>query len=237
MLDILIVLVYYNRPRTVKNALRSINEQTQDNWHLAFIDDGSTVPGKPIVEEILKDKLDKITFYRCDDTVEQKNTQGGSRHPEFMNRAILECPGEIVVICCDDDALMPNYCAELSDFYENHPIVSHSYCHFLPFNPSVEKMGLHLRDGRTHHYNFTHTLSPYSTVDSSQVSFRRQLFLDGLRYPSPATSCLDAALFAQITPLYGLCPFNGILGQYKGWYGDQLGFRGDTYNPKDECIE
>jgi hypothetical protein len=39
------------------------------------------------------------------------------------------------------------------------------------------------------------------------------------------TAALDSYIFTELTDKYGLCPFNGIVGQYKGIFPDQLGQR------------
>src|SRR5437588_1330755 len=71
-LRILIILLYWDRPKMIKNALNSIKEQNYDNWELAFIDDGSEVPGEPIVKEILKDHLDKVKIIRTETTMAER---------------------------------------------------------------------------------------------------------------------------------------------------------------------
>jgi hypothetical protein len=56
-----------------------------------------------------------------------------------------------------------------------------------------------------------------------------------VRYPSPAFRALDAALYAQLDRL-GPTRFNGIVGQYKGSFPNQLSYRiseEDIYNPID----
>lgn len=237
MKECLIILAYYDRPNMVRQALHSVANQIEDNWHLAFIDDASKTPGEPIVREILGDKVSKCTFYRINDSEELKKKQG-SRHPEFMNKAVLEAGNtdteNPVIILCDDDALLPDYTKKLSEYYESQPTVMYSYCHVIPYNPFTEKYTD--LTPRPFGYNYSHPLWPFSTVDSSQVTYRRAAFIrDGVRYPSPAYRCLDAALYDRLRP-YGLCPFNGILGQAKGWnYGDQLGARnhGNELQPRD----
>ena len=227
-LPFLIVLVYYDRPELVRNALQSIKNQTYDNWKLAFIDDGSPNPGKPVVEEILCDHLDKVTFYHCDDTPEQKNLQGGSRHPQYMNMAIYNeelDPETIVVVLCDDDALTNGYLRSLNSFYTNAPEIMYSFCHVIPFDPTAEVPSIDMieRECGLNHQGPVH---PFCQVDSSQVSFRRRALVDKqFGYPSPSTKNNDAALFAQLANYYGLCTPNFIRGQYKGLFFDQLGNR------------
>src|SRR5258706_11440151 len=67
MLKIQILLMYYDRPNIVKNALNSIKEMNYDNWELVFLDDGSVTSGESIVKDILKDSLHKVRFFNTND--------------------------------------------------------------------------------------------------------------------------------------------------------------------------
>lgn len=258
-LEILIILVYYNRSNMMLNALNSIKNQTYKNWHLAFIDDGSMVPGAPIVKEVLseymqgpisgtrvreekwsKETQGQVTLWRIDDTLEDKRKQEGTRHPEYMNRSILECvesPESPVIILCDDDALLPDYLSDLNEYYKSNPSTLHSFCHVIPFDPTKELPSEELASRASSFWlNKRGTIHPFNAIDGSQSTYRRKVFSElGVRYPSPAHRCLDASLHQQLVEKAGLCPFNGIIGQYKGIFANQLGQRnsGNEYDPTD----
>lgn len=228
----LIILPFYQRPIQIfKNALLSIKQLEYDSWHLAFIDDGSVFHGRPIVEEFLPDHQDKITYYRCDDTPEQKLAQGGSRHGEYMNKAILESDADAVVILCDDDALHPKYFTNLNDWFTRNRHKKYCYSHIIPFDP--EKENPFQVEIRSHVTNVTGLIHCSNRVDSSQVAFRRSCFTEGgASYKSPRTKNLDSDLFAQLFELYGPCHYTGFYSQYKGWFRGQLGnfTEADVYN-------
>ncbi len=262
-LRFVIVLVYYQRPNMLRFALNSIKEQDYKNWTLVFIDDGSETPGIPIMQSILhpggdnnitlyvphdEEKYSVTSYnswcnaYRIDDTKEDKVAQVGTRHPEFMNKGILGAPrctdNDVVIILCDDDALCPGYLSKLNEFYKNNPHINYSYCHLAPYNPLEERPDPS-QMGRPFWLNHTGHGHPYSWVDGSQSTFRRRAFtLDGIRYPSPAHRCLDAALHTQLFDKYGPIGFNGICGQFKGTFHDQLGQRnsGNELYPIDTDI-
>lgn len=256
-INFLIILAYYDRPNMVLNALESVNNLEYDNWKLYFIDDGSMAPGAPIVRKVLKDHMQgpmsttivreerwiqetvgKVSMFRIDDTLEDKRSQNGSRHPEFMNRSILDWEGsgdDVVIILCDDDALIPTYLTDLNEYYKNNPEVLYSYCHVAPFDPTKERPNPSML-GRPFWLNKRGAIMPYSAVDSTQVTYRKKVFTElGVKYPSPAHRCLDAALYSQLQDKIGLCQFNATLGQYKGTFTDQLGQRnsGNEYAPQD----
>ena len=88
-MKILILLFYYDRPEMVKNALKSIENSSYKNFTIAFIDDGSPNPGKPVVEEILSsENLKKVVFYNTNQSSEDKNKQGGSIFGKYANIAM-----------------------------------------------------------------------------------------------------------------------------------------------------
>lgn len=234
----LIILVYFDRPNMVRNALNSIASLDTDAWELAFIDDGSITPGRPIVEDILGDNyLPRIKFYRLKDTIEDKVNQGGSRHGHAMNMAIEDSNADIGVVLCDDDALTPQGIGGLLRYYTNNPGTRYCYSHVIVFDPTKQIPGEHLT--KTSHWlnRFTTPVRPSCQLDSSQVSYRlRNLKLDGLKYEHPKTGALDAGMFDQLAEKYGPAPFSGTIVQYKAIFNDQMGNRdvNKMYYPLDE---
>jgi cellulose synthase/poly-beta-1,6-N-acetylglucosamine synthase-like glycosyltransferase len=229
----LIVLAYYERPNMVRNALNSIARQGASNWDLAVIDDGSPTPVEPIVREILSSYQDRIKFYRCEDTKEQKLAQGGSRHGAYINQAMTESDADYVVILCDDDALVDGSIRKLINYYDTNPGSKWSYGHVIPYDPSRGPPPFNTTKAPKIWLNKTGSINPACQVDSSQVSFRRQYILE-VGYPSPMTAALDAAVFNEMHRRHGLCPFNGVVVQHKGSFSGQMGNRpiGERYEIK-----
>jgi len=83
------------------------------------------------------------------------------------------------------------------------------------------------------HHGSTYTLNmydqpivPMGKIDSSQITFRTQAFLDNnIQYAYPQTRGLDSYIFGKFTEYCGLCQPTGFFGQYKGAFADQLGNR------------
>ena len=124
-MKILILCSYYQRPKLVRNALSSIlaaNEHHQD-WELAFGDDGSIIPGKPIVEEVLKDHLDKIRIVESGMNLEDK-LKHGLVLGRMANEAISLSSADIAIILCDDDELHPEYLKNISEARRRRKIIS-----------------------------------------------------------------------------------------------------------------
>lgn len=226
---LLIVCVYYDRPRMVRNALESVKRQTDDRWHLAFIDDGSTVPGEPIVREIFGDDP-RVTCYRIEDTAAAKLARDGSTHPAWMNRAIRECPGDLVIILCDDDALHEDVTHNVVRWFDEHPEAVYGYGYVKRFDPFVETPhdGLPYDQDLCRHRD---AIRPSCQVDSTQVVYRASTHReDGITYPEVKTTDLDAAIYDSLFERYGSCPIMKLSGhtivtQYKGRHDDQMGRR------------
>lgn len=218
-----ILLPYYNRPNMVKFALESLKRQKYNNWELFFCDDGSFYPGEKILDEFFPD-YDNVFYTNTKNTVEDKK-KNGSNFGYYLNEFILSSDSDICISLCDDDALCDDYLENLNQWYNNNPEKSYSFCDVIPYNPfdvncldDIEKNSKSElnSNGQTEVY-------PENRLDSSQVSWKTTAFRENnVRYPYPKTSSLDAILFKQLYNLFGMCPFNGILGQYKGYHHDQL---------------
>lgn len=222
-LTVLLLLLYYNRPRLVRNMLQSIKESTYKNWKVALIDDGSDFPAEPIVREMFTDEeLAKVTFYNIPDTKADKQARGGSIIGEKMNEAMDTLGCDLTIFACDDDAIHAEYLGNLNKFFKEHPEVHYGYSHIIPFNPYEQ-------DWKTVQpteswLNKTHTLDPFCQVDASQVCWRTYCCAPGkARFPVPKTANLDADIYGRLCEEFGLCPYMGFYGQYKAQFPNQLG--------------
>lgn len=230
-LRILVIILYWDRPKMVRNALNSIKEMEYDNWELAFIDDGSEVPGEPIVREILGDHIDNVKFTRAETTMAQR-FDPGSPIGLYINDAVMASTADVAVLVCDDDALLPNYFSNLNKWFSENPNEVWGYCHVVTFDPSREDYHTLPKIARpigTDINSHTTRIAPSCAVDSSQVAYRTRCIKDeGIRWIYPQTGCLDANFYEKMYAQYGLCPFMGFVGQYKAYFQDQMGRRGLT---------
>lgn len=232
-----ILLPYYKRPRMVRNALDSVERQTYGNWHLTFIDDS----GDDLFKETLEQYHfgDKAAYVATMHSEKDKRNQGGSAHGQFMNEAIRNSDADVVIILCDDDALTHEYLERLNVFYSSTDAVW-SYCYLHFYDPLKERYENALRkpfDKRNGLNTYDEPIMPSCRVDSAQVTFRKFIF-EKVQYPSPQTKNLDASMFQMVHTFWGNCVPNGIIGQVKGFSGDQLGCRTGNreYNPKDSTL-
>ena len=232
-MKILIIMFYYNRPNMVRFALDSIETQGYEDFEVAFIDDGSTLPGKALVEQY--EFCEKVRFYNTHDSRYKKVHQGGSRIGLMANRAMQSSDSDISIMLCDDDALAEGYLAGLSGYYESNPYIAYSYGHVIPYKPrNNTRYGQIQSSGESVLNKNILPIDPYCMVDASQVSWRTRASYDaGVRFPYPQTSALDATLYRGLHSTFGPCVFNGLSAQYKGYDDDQLGSRNDMYDVFD----
>jgi len=223
--SILVILTYYNRPRMVQNALYSLilaNEHYK-NWQLAFVDDGSPNPGKPIVESILRSHLDRVSFYGI--PFEEKPLDG-SLLGKFNNQAVAASNCDLCITLCDDDALHPMYMKNLNSYFLSNPTVNSCYSNLVIYNPSSETFLDAL--GRKVGYNFGWNqrkgpMNGAGVLDGSQMSWRLSSHKEkGCSFIPKAYRSQDywfqKQLFKKCGPMY----YSGFVSQFKGVFPQNL---------------
>lgn len=208
------------------NSILAANE-FHENWELGFGDDGSIIPGRPIVEDILKDHLDKVKFVRTENSIEEKLKNGISHAISKMaNEQIKKSDSDVAIILCDDDELHPEYLKKLSNFYDSNPDVKYAYSKVHIYNPLFE-LSKNVNN-LSHKYNdHIGCINPVGKVDSSQVSWRLSCCsTDGAWFNEDLGSSwlndTDKGFFDQLYLKCGDCHPTNIIGQYKGIHDYQL---------------
>lgn len=227
---ILILANYFERPGLVKGLLRSliVADSHYQNWELAFIDDGSNEPGRPIVERILREHLSKIRFYNSEMTREMKALCGGSFMGKFMNDAIKDSDAQIVIMVGDDDELYPDYLKNLNQYFLDHPKVLSCYSGVHVFDPLKEKScnthNLYYEDPKWKgHAWFGKPIDPAYRVDGTQVAWRMSCCkIDGAWFSYPLTLNHDAEFFEELYERCGPSEYTGFISMYKGRHQGQL---------------
>jgi hypothetical protein len=146
-----------------------------------------------------------------------------------MNDAIVNSDADIVIILCDDDALVSDYLTNLNNFFN---VNNNSWCysHVKFYNPENEfykdskpypsETGLNTDTLNNH----TNPIIPSCKVDASQVAIKKDVFSKyNVWFPYPQTKDCDRYIFEKFINYLGLCPFSGCVGQHKGWFVNQLG--------------
>lgn len=229
----LILLLYYQRPSMVQNALESVASQTSDQWELVIIDDSlpdsSAALPSHALECLKAEQLDRTHVWRNGITFQERNRLGGSCVGREMNAMLRDTKCDTAVLLCDDDALVSTYIDNGQKYFLEHPGEMYAYCHVKVFDPTVELPGPHLPK-RPYFTNLEEPILPSCRVDASQVMWRTKIHHESnIWFPWPQTKNLDMAFYSQLGHYYGPGAFMGFDGQYKGVFFDQLGNRQSWY--------
>jgi glycosyltransferase involved in cell wall biosynthesis len=106
--DLCILILSYNRPDYLRQAVRSVLGQQLRPKRIIILDNGSKVP----VKEHLQAELDQgVEWVGADEN-----------HPSIWNfrRAISLADGKYFMMMHDDDRLLPNFTQEMVRFLEGH---------------------------------------------------------------------------------------------------------------------
>jgi glycosyltransferase involved in cell wall biosynthesis len=228
---ILLIIPTYNRVEGLKRAVTSVLNQDYKKWKIAVIDDGCIIPAKDIVREITNEEdLSKIYFYYTGENAETKLARKNKNKDSYdsvdqhagalffpaINKAMSEIDFDIASFLCDDDLLVTGYLTAINIFYKCNPEIIYSYSNCVLFDERYENWW----DARTLMHRFTRIgkVHPFMKLDTSQVSWRSKVFKeDGCRLLETPHSNFDAYWFNQIADIYGLCPPNLLISQFKNF--------------------
>lgn len=241
-LKILILMSYYQRPILVRKALNSllVANNLHQNWVLAFGDDGSKIPGRPIVEDVLTAHIGQVTFVQSNMTFEDKIKQGLILG-QLANEAMQNSDADIAFILCDDDVIVPDYLKNLSDFFINNPQVL--YCHsklfiYNPINDSDKTPDSKYNKWAEQHVN------PVNRLDASQVAWRLDCCKKYGAWFQSSTKAVEGKPWVMDTDksffenLYAKCGEScptGFFGQCKGIHDYQLLWHKNSF--QDSLLE
>ena len=228
----LILMCYYNRPNLVRFALNTVKQQNYKNWEICFVDDGSDESAEESIKEILGDEIDKVYYFNTNHTAEEKKLNGGSIFGMYWTLRCQLSNADYGIILCDDDALMNNYLSDLNSYFMNTN-KKWCYSHFASYNPyeQTEFTQEKIKCNSQMVKNFDLDLNPDSVLDASQVVFSLEAFKkNNVEFAYPKTANLDSVLYRKLFPLYGLCSYSGLYGQFKSVSQNRLEVRQHNQN-------
>lgn len=177
MIDVSIIVPFYNTQKYLKNCVLSISQQTMANIEVIFVDDCSTDGSAEIVAELIKGD-DRFCLYR----LPENSGPGGAR-----NYGILKATGKYIMFV-DSDDMFPIDAVELlhtKALQENSDMVIGNMCvrngHKLWPQDYIQSAISHMRT------------APYPNIKDCDISFmfagspvnriyKRELFQAGLSF-------------------------------------------------------
>ena len=80
------IIPVYNRPEEVDELLNSLTRQTNKNFEVLIVEDGSSVPCKEVVDNYA-DRLDICYYFKSNSGPGQTRNYGAERgHGEYLDR-------------------------------------------------------------------------------------------------------------------------------------------------------
>ncbi len=157
------ILTSFNRPRMVRQALKSVKDQTHQDYELIIMDDSSIFDIYPVVAEFgFKD----VTVSHTDVTPERRASE--NRCGININRGLEIARGDIVCYLCDDDFFYPTWFAAVASFL-THPGINVCYGRLF-FTHSAE---MDFPAGGPCIWPGHPIFDPYAVLDHNQVAHRR----------------------------------------------------------------
>lgn len=182
-----IVIPAYNAARHIFDALTSVLAQSNKNYEIIVVNDGS--PDTPELEKELEPYLNDIVYI--------KRLNGGPA--AARNSGILAAKGEYVAFLDSDDMWMPNHLAEMMEVLQRDPSLDLVYGDTVNFGDLAREgattMGANPSEGRA---TFESLVLCKCTVVSSTVVARRQALMDAGLFDESFIQGEDFDLWARL---------------------------------------
>jgi glycosyltransferase involved in cell wall biosynthesis len=109
-----VIVPTYNRAAMLSGCVEAVLAQTEKDFELIIVSDGSTDETEEVVRSV---KDPRIVFL---------NKENGGQ-ASARNLGISNASGEYIALCDDDDRFYPNHLATLSDSLQKHPEIGLVY--------------------------------------------------------------------------------------------------------------
>jgi spore maturation protein CgeD len=112
------IIASFNRPKFLKEALRSIVNQSHKDYQLIVVDESTQMNVFDVVAEF--DFTDSVVIHeRISPSVRAKSNRLGIN----INIGLEHAVGDLICYLGDDDAYFPTWFENMNRFFEEHPVV------------------------------------------------------------------------------------------------------------------
>jgi glycosyltransferase involved in cell wall biosynthesis len=112
-----VILTTYNQAEYLGQAVRSVLEQTYEDWTLTILDDGSTDSTSDVIEGLELWRDSRVSYERLEPTLEERRAT--VRYASNLNRGVAQTTGEMVTFLCGDDCYMPDRLERMVEKLQN----------------------------------------------------------------------------------------------------------------------
>lgn len=183
-----VVIPLYNKAKTIVNTLKTVFNQTNNDFEVVIINDGSNDNGVEVIENNFNDKRIRII---------SQNNKGAS---VARNRGVEESQGDWIAFLDGDDEWHPEYLEYVSKAIKEFPTVGMVCTGGLVCNlKDKEKIFYRLANkylGRILKVNYFE--NPHVFAHTSGTVVNRSIFNKTHGFPVGMTPCQDFACFQAI---------------------------------------
>lgn len=123
-----VIIPTYNRAAFIERTLRSVLEQSYDNYEIIVVDDGSADNTKAIVENSIKEQPERIRYIYQVNAERAAARNNGTRHAE----------GDYVIFFDSDDLLYPDHLRTAAEAIEKHDQPAFLHLRYDVKDPSLK---------------------------------------------------------------------------------------------------
>ncbi len=189
MLKITCILTSYNRPRMIRQALKSVADQTYKNYELLIFDDSNAFK---IWDAVAEFQFPSVQIHHTNLTAEERRARG--RLGVNCNIGLHIAQGDLICFLCDDDYYYPDWFYKAAWFFESNHDKRVAFG-ALSYSKSEDMVF------PIHGFGIWHegvVVDPANRLDHNQVIHRR--FDPAFRWPEDFHSSVspDASYFSAI---------------------------------------
>ena len=158
-----VILTSYNRPTLIKRAIRSVREQTHQDFQLVIIDDGSDENTISSISQEIRDDV-RCLLVHTRDPIPSDRKACANRLVDRINEGLEQATGEIIHYLADDDFYDRNRFRVFEELFKD-PSVVVGYGRLYYINENGHLTG---------ETRFPKDISdPWNALDHNQVAHRR----------------------------------------------------------------
>lgn len=193
------IVASYNRPTFLRQALKSIQDQTHKEYEVILVDDSTKMDVFSIAREF---KFPNLHIFHQDVAPEERKLV--NRLGVNINAGLFWAGGELICYLADDDYYFPAWFEKASAYFEAHPAVQVGFG-ILKYSTSREMDIAEMGEIR---YWDEIIKDPMGRLDHNQVIHRRfdpiQKWQEGIG----TEMNVDGWFFSQLANLYPFHPIN-----------------------------
>lgn len=205
-----VVVPTYNRAHLLPRAIRSVLNQTYDEYELVIVDDGSTDDTQEVVSQFGDERIRYVRF-------EENRGANAAR-----NRGVSEAAGEYVSFLDSDDELTEKHLEAVVDRLEQSPAAvagACTGCEIVTENGTVPSIH-EVRDAAFELEDILHC----NVIGSiSCTTFQRSVFEEVGCFDERLPSSQDHDLYIRVLKDYRIAAIDKILTRYHV-HGDQISY-------------